>query len=35
MNWILVILIVLVVVVSIAADYLWRRWMADRKRDRQ
>ena len=27
--------IVVLVVVSFVADYKWRKWMADRKRDRQ
>jgi hypothetical protein len=35
MKIVLGILIVLVVAVSFYADYKWRKWMAERKRDRQ
>jgi hypothetical protein len=29
------IVIIVLVALSIVADYKWRKWMADRKRDRQ
>jgi hypothetical protein len=35
MNILLAVLVVLVVAASLFADYKWRRWMADRRRDRQ
>lgn len=35
MKWILLIAVVLVFVISLVADYKWRQWMAERKRDRQ
>lgn len=35
MKLVLVILVVLVVAVSLLADYKWRQWMAARKFDRQ
>jgi hypothetical protein len=35
MKILLGILIAVLVVASIVADYLWRRWMAERRRDRQ
>jgi hypothetical protein len=35
MKIVLGILIVLLVAVSFYADYKWRKWMAERKRDRQ
>ncbi|HWT67444.1 MAG TPA: hypothetical protein VN151_15130 [Terracidiphilus sp.] len=30
----LIILILLGIAASVAADYLWKRWMADRRQDR-
>ena len=35
MKILLAILAIVVVVVSFVADYAWRKWMADRRRDRQ
>jgi hypothetical protein len=35
MKIFLCILVVLVVAVSLFADYKWRQWMAARRRDRQ
>lgn len=35
MKTLLGILIAVLVVGSLIADYLWRRWMAERRRDRQ
>jgi hypothetical protein len=35
MKILLGILIVVLVVASLIADYLWRRWVAERRRDRQ
>jgi len=35
MKIILGILVVLIVAVSLFADYKWRQWMAARRRDRQ
>lgn len=35
MKILLAILAVGLVVVSFIADYKWRKWMADRRRDRQ
>lgn len=35
MKIILGILVILLVAVSFYADYKWRKWMAERKRDRQ
>ncbi len=35
MKIFLIALVVALVVVSFVADYKWRKWMADRKRDRQ
>jgi hypothetical protein len=35
MKIVLVILVILVVAGSVFADYMWRRWMADRRRDHQ
>jgi hypothetical protein len=34
MKIFLVVLIVAVGVLSVAADYAWRRWMAERRRER-
>ncbi len=31
----LIVIVVVFVVVTFVADYKWRKWMADRKRDRQ
>jgi hypothetical protein len=31
----LILIAVVLVVISFVADYKWRKWMADRKRDRQ
>ncbi len=31
----LIVIVVVFVVISIVADYKWRKWMAERKRDRQ
>jgi len=33
MKWLVAILVILVIAGSIYADYRWRRWMADRRRD--
>ena len=35
MKILLAILVVALVVASLVADYKWRKWIADRKRDRQ
>jgi hypothetical protein len=35
MKILLAIIAVLVIAASIYADYKWKQWMADRKRDRQ
>lgn len=35
MKLALILIVVVLVVVSFVADYKWRKWMADRKRDRQ
>jgi hypothetical protein len=35
MKIVLVIVVLLVVAGSVFADYMWRRWMADRRRDHQ
>jgi len=35
MKMLLGILALLVVAASVFADYKWRKWMADRRRDRQ
>jgi hypothetical protein len=35
MKILLPILVLLVVTASLIADYKWRKWMADRRRDRQ
>jgi hypothetical protein len=35
MKILLAILAVVLVVASLIADYKWRKWMADRKRDRK
>ncbi len=35
MKWILIFVVALVFLGSLIADYKWRKWMADRKRDRQ
>jgi hypothetical protein len=35
MKILLCILVAVVVAASLVADYLWRRWMAERRRDRQ
>ncbi len=31
----LIVIVVVFVVVTFVADYKWRKWIADRKRDRQ
>ena len=35
MKILLPILVLLVVITSLIADYKWRKWMAERRRDRQ
>jgi hypothetical protein len=35
MKLVLLLVVVVLVVVTFLADYKWRKWMADRKRDRQ
>ena len=35
MKLVLILVVVALVVVTFVADYKWRKWMADRKRDRQ
>jgi len=35
MRLLLAMIAVLVLVGSVVADYLWRRWIEERKRDRQ
>jgi hypothetical protein len=37
MLWLLIFLVIVIVAVSLIADYKWRRWLAERKdeRDRQ
>jgi hypothetical protein len=35
MKIVLVMVVLLVVAGSVLADYMWRRWMADRRRDHQ
>jgi hypothetical protein len=35
MKLFIVILVIVVIVGSIVADYFWRRWMADRRRERE
>ena len=35
MKLALILIVVALVVVSFVVDYKWRKWMADRKRDRQ
>jgi len=35
MKILLAILVILVVAASLFADYKWRRWMAERRRDRE
>lgn len=35
MKLALVVIVAVLVVVTFVADYKWRKWMADRKRDRQ
>jgi hypothetical protein len=32
---VLAILVIALVAASLVADYMWRKWMADRKRDRE
>jgi hypothetical protein len=34
MKILLVILVILIIVASLIADYLWRQWIAARRRDR-
>jgi hypothetical protein len=35
MKILIVLLVILVVAASFVADYKWRKWIADRRRDRQ
>jgi hypothetical protein len=35
MKLALILIVAVLVVVTFVADYKWRKWMADRKRDRQ
>lgn len=35
MNWLLLILVALVFAASFLADYKWRKWIAEQKRQRQ
>jgi general stress protein CsbA len=35
MKFLLAIVIAILIAASIFADYKWRKWIADRKRDRQ
>jgi len=35
MKLALILIVVVLVAVTLFADYKWRKWMADRKRDRQ
>jgi hypothetical protein len=35
MKILLPVLVILVVAASLFADYKWRRWMAERRRDRE
>jgi hypothetical protein len=35
MKFVFAILVLVLVVVSLFADYKWRKWIADRRRDRQ
>jgi len=35
MKLALILLVVALVAVTLVADYTWRKWMADRKRERQ
>jgi hypothetical protein len=35
MKLVLILIAVALVLVTFVADYKWRKWMADRKRDRQ
>jgi len=35
MKYLLITAVVLVVAASLFADYKWRRWLAERKRDRE
>jgi len=35
MKVVLAIVVVVFIAVTLVADYKWRKWMADRKRDRQ
>ena len=35
MKWLLILVVAVVFLGSLIADYKWRKWIADRKRDRQ
>jgi len=35
MKFVLILVVVVLVAVTFIADYKWRQWMADRKRDRE
>lgn len=35
MHWLLAILLIVILLGSLIADYKWRQWIAARKRDRQ
>jgi hypothetical protein len=35
MQWLLILVVAVVFLGSLIADYKWRKWMADRRRDRQ
>jgi hypothetical protein len=35
MQWLLILVVAVVFLGSLIADYKWRKWIADRKRDRQ
>jgi len=35
MKFVLILIVVVLVAVTFVADYKWRKWMEDRKRDRE
>ncbi len=35
MKYVLIVIVVVLVIVTFVADYKWRKWMAERKRDHQ
>jgi len=35
MKFVLILIVVVLAAVTFVADYKWRKWMADRKRDRE